>query len=161
MRALLGLGSNLGDRQHHLRAAVDSLQGVVSVSPVYETEPVGGPGGQPAYLNVVVELDTDLTPRQLLGVCHRLEAAAGRVRDVRWGPRTLDVDILWHELGPVDEPDLVVPHPRMHERRFVMVPLADVAPDLVPVDWQEHAEGHVAPHGLLRHPSMGTAPDIP
>lgn len=143
MRAFLGLGSNLGDRRQHLREAVSSLTGVIAVSPVYETEPVGGPAGQQTYLNVVVELDTDLPPRALLGVCHRLESAADRVRDQRWGPRTLDVDVLWHEAGPVDEPDLVVPHPRMWERRFVMAPLADLAPELVPPDWEDRAEGRV------------------
>lgn len=113
------------------------------MSPVYETEPVGGPGGQGRYLNIVVELDTSLTPRQLLGVCHRLESAGGRAREVRWGPRTLDVDVLWVESGPVDEPDLQIPHPRMFQRRFVVVPLLDLAPELVPEDWADHAEGHV------------------
>jgi 2-amino-4-hydroxy-6-hydroxymethyldihydropteridine diphosphokinase len=149
MRALLGLGSNLGDRRVLLREAVSSLTGVVGVSSLYETDPVGGPGGQGEYLNLVVELDTDLSPRDLLGVCHRLESAANRVRGDRWGPRTLDVDILWHESGPVDEPDLVVPHPRMHERRFVMAPLADLAPDLVPEDWEDRVEGRVRPIGPL------------
>lgn len=148
-RAFLGLGSNLGDRARYLRDAIDSLAGVVRVSPVYETEPVGGPGGQGAYLNVVVELDTDLTPRQLLGVCHRLEAAAGRVRDVRWGPRTLDVDILWYGGRTIDEPDLQVPHPRMRRRRFVMAPLADIAPDLVPEGWEREVEGTVEVWGTL------------
>ncbi len=144
MRAFLSLGSNLGDRRVLLKEAVASLGGgVVAVSCVYETEPMGGPGGQDAFLNIVVELDTELTPRQLLGVCHRLESAAHRVRTERWGPRTLDVDILWVESGPVNEPDLQIPHPRMHARRFVMVPLLDLAPELVPEGWQEHAEGHV------------------
>lgn len=149
MRAILGLGSNLGDRRELLRNAVSSLHGVVAVSPVYETEPVGGPGGQGPYLNIVVELDTDLDPRALLGVCHRLEAAADRSREEHWGPRTLDVDVLWHEAGPVDDDDLVVPHPRMTERRFVMAPLADIAPDLVPADWDDHAEGRVEQIGPL------------
>ncbi|MCB1248200.1 MAG: 2-amino-4-hydroxy-6-hydroxymethyldihydropteridine diphosphokinase [Acidimicrobiales bacterium] len=149
MRAFLGIGSNLGDRWEYLRTAVGSLQSVVAVSPVYETEPVGGPGGQGEYLNLVVELDTELSPRQLLGVCHRLESAADRTRDEHWGPRTLDVDLLWHEAGPVDEADLVVPHPRMRERRFVMAPLADLAPDLAGDDWDEHAEGRVARVGEL------------
>lgn len=149
MRALLGLGSNLGDRRARLREAVSSLQPVIAVSPVYESEPIGGPSGQENYLNIVVEIGTDLTPRQLLGVCHRLETAAGRVRGQRWGPRTLDVDILWHEGGPVDEDDLVVPHPRMIERRFVMAPLADVAPDLVPKGWEDHAEGRANQIGPL------------
>jgi len=149
VRALLGLGSNLGDRRELLREAVASLNGVVGVSQMYETEPVGGPGGQGPFLNIVVELDTELSPRALLGVCHRLESAANRVRTERWGPRTLDVDILWHEQGPVDEPDLVVPHPRMHARRFVMVPMLELAPDLVPDDWQDRAEGHVIELGPL------------
>jgi 2-amino-4-hydroxy-6-hydroxymethyldihydropteridine diphosphokinase len=139
----------MGDRRALLNEAVASLKGVVRVSPLYETEPVGGPPGQERYLNVVVELDTELTPRDLLGVCHRLESAADRRRDERWGPRTLDVDILWHESGPVDEPDLVLPHPRMYERRFVMAPLADIAADLLPPDWDDRAEGRVEQVGTL------------
>ncbi|MBI2705772.1 MAG: 2-amino-4-hydroxy-6-hydroxymethyldihydropteridine diphosphokinase [Actinobacteria bacterium] len=142
MKAYLSLGSNIGDRRALLREAVSSLR-VVQLSPVYETEPVGGPPGQQKYLNIVVEIETDLTPRELLGACHRLEAAADRVRGERWGPRTLDVDILWHESGPVDEPDLILPHPRMQERRFVMAPLADIAPGMVQPDWDDHAEGRV------------------
>jgi len=149
MRAFLSLGSNLGDRWAHLREAVASLDGVVAVSPVYETEPIGGPGGQDAFLNIVVELDTERTARELLGVCHRLESAAHRVRTERWGPRTLDVDILWMESGPVDEPDLQVPHPRMWSRRFVVVPLLDLAPELVPDGWPDRAEGHVMQVGPL------------
>ncbi len=143
MRAFLSLGSNLGDRRAILREAIGSLGGVVAVSPVYETEPMGGPSGQGPFLNLVVEIDTDLTGRQLLGVCHRLESAADRVRSERWGPRTLDVDIIWMEAGSIDEPDLCVPHARMAERRFVMAPFADIAPGLVPDDWPERAEGHV------------------
>ena len=131
-RAFLGLGSNLGDRWQHLRDAVEALPDVVAVSPVYETDPVGGPGGQDPYLNLVVELDTELSPRQLLEVAQRLEETARRVRKERWGPRTLDVDVLLVGDLSVDEPDLVVPHPRMWERAFVLVPLADLAPDLVP-----------------------------
>jgi 2-amino-4-hydroxy-6-hydroxymethyldihydropteridine diphosphokinase len=151
VRAFLGLGSNIGDRRQTLRDAVESLNGVglVRVSPVYETEPVGGPSGQDRYLNLVVELDTDLSARALLGVCHRLETAAGRIRTERWGPRSLDVDILWMESAEVDEPDLQVPHPRMYERRFVMAPLADLAPDLVPDDWQDRAHGRVVAAGPL------------
>jgi len=132
VRAFLGLGANLGDRRATLRAAVAALGDVVAVSPVYETDPVGGPPGQPAYLNLVVELDTDRSPRELLEEARRLEAAAGRVREERWGPRTLDVDVLLVGDLAVDEPDLVVPHPRMAERAFVLVPLADLAPELVP-----------------------------
>ena len=119
------------------------------MSPVYETDPVGGPEGQQAYLNVVVELDTTLSPRELLGVCRRLEAAAERVRDERWGPRTLDVDVLLVGDLNVDEPDLVVPHPRMWERRFVLAPLSDLAPELLPADWETRVVGNVALAGTL------------
>lgn len=148
-RALLGMGSNLGDRRAHLTAALEALTGVTAVSDVYETEPVGGPAQDP-FLNIVVALDTDLGARQLLGVCQRLETAAERVRDVRWGPRSLDVDILWIDGVRVDEPDLQVPHPRMFERRFVLAPLSEVAPDLVPDGWEEHAHGRVERLGPLR-----------
>lgn len=127
MRAYLGLGSNLGDRRAHLRSAIAALPDVVEISPVYETEPVGGPPGQSPYLNVVVALDTELTPRALLELGRRLEEAAGRVRTVKDGPRTLDVDVLLVGDLRVDEPDLVVPHPRMWQRRFVLAPLADLA----------------------------------
>ena len=136
MRAFLALGSNLGDRRAFLAEAVASIPDLVAVSPVYETGPVGGPDAQGAYLNLVVELDTDLTARELLELCGRLESAAGRVRLERWGPRTLDVDVVWIDGVTVDEPDLVVPHPRMLERRFVQVPLLDLAPDLAALPWQ-------------------------
>ncbi len=150
-RAFLALGSNLGDRVRYLREAVETLQSVDlrSVSPVYETEPIGGPGGQGAYLNLVVELATDRSPHDLLGVCHRLESAAGRVRDERWGARTLDVDVLWVDGVTVDEPALQVPHPRMWERRFVVAPLRDLAPDLVDAAALETAAGHVERLGSL------------
>jgi len=143
-RAFLGLGSNVGDREGLLREAVASLEdvGLKAVSPRYETDPVGGPE-QGAFLNLVVELDTELSARELLAVCRRLEAAADRVREVRWGPRTLDVDVLWIDGVTVDEDDLVVPHPRMWERRFVLAPLRDLAPDLVSADALAGAEGHV------------------
>ncbi len=129
-RALLGLGSNVGDRWEHLRGAVAGMPDVVEVSTVYETAPVGGPEQGP-YLNCVVRLETDLSPRVLLGLCREREMAAGRVRRVRWGPRTLDVDILWVDGESVDDEDLTVPHPRMYEWAFVLIPLRDVAPDLV------------------------------
>ncbi len=132
MRAFLGLGSNLGDRWAHLRAAVAGLPDVVAVSAVYETEAVGGPPGQGPYLNAVVELDTELSPRRLLDVGRRLEESAGRVRSERWGPRSLDVDVLLVGDLAVDEADLKVPHPRLWERAFVLAPLADLAPELVP-----------------------------
>ncbi|HEX4903674.1 MAG TPA: 2-amino-4-hydroxy-6-hydroxymethyldihydropteridine diphosphokinase, partial [Acidimicrobiales bacterium] len=149
-RVLLGLGSNLGDRAGFLRAAVDALPGVVGVSDVYETEPVGGPE-QGRFLNIVVALDLpvvaegaapdELAPADVLALCQRLEQDARRVRQERWGPRTLDVDVLWIDGIGVDEPDLQVPHPRMFERRFVLAPLAELAPDLLPEGWEQRAEG--------------------
>lgn len=145
-RAFLGLGSNLGDRAAFLDAAVDRLVavGLVAVSPRYETDPVGGPEQGP-FLNLVAELDTDLSARQLLAVCGRLETAAERVRVERWGPRTLDVDVLWVDGVSMQEPDLEVPHPRMWQRRFVLAPLRDLAPDLVSVEAVAAAEGDVRP----------------
>ncbi|MCP3912875.1 MAG: 2-amino-4-hydroxy-6-hydroxymethyldihydropteridine diphosphokinase [Actinomycetia bacterium] len=149
MRAFLGLGSNLGDRFEFLRRAVQAVPDLVAVSPVYESEPVGGPD-QGAYLNIVVELDTTLTPRRLLRVCRELERQARRVRRVRWGPRTLDVDVLWVEGVAVEEDDLTVPHARMHERNFVMRPLLDLAPDLDVPGWDpETAVGDVEALGDL------------
>ncbi len=148
-RVFLSLGSNLGGRLQFLEEAVESLgRSVVAVSPLYETEPVGGPE-QGRFLNLVVELDTDLSPRELLAVCHRLESAAQRVRQERWGPRTLDVDIIHIEGVTVNEPDLQIPHPRMNVRRFVLAPLADLAPDLVPADVLKKAHGQVTTAGYL------------
>jgi 2-amino-4-hydroxy-6-hydroxymethyldihydropteridine diphosphokinase len=148
-RAFLGLGSNLGDRAAHLRRAVAHLPDVAAVSALYETEPVGGPPGQGPYLNAVVELHTGRSPRGLLEVARRLEAEAGRVRTVRHGPRTLDVDVLLVGDAVVDEPDLVVPHPRMWERRFVLAPLAELAPELVPAEALERAGGAVRRLGRM------------
>lgn len=147
-RAFLGLGSNLGPRVEHLRAAVAAIGDVTAVSPVYETAPVGGPEQGP-YLNLVVEVDTLVGARGLLELCRRLEAAAGRERTERWGPRTLDVDVLWVDGEIVDDADLQVPHPRMWERRFVLAPLADLAPELVPGHLIDGAEGEVVLVGRL------------
>jgi 2-amino-4-hydroxy-6-hydroxymethyldihydropteridine diphosphokinase len=149
VRAFVGLGSNLGDRWAYLREAVASLPDVVAVSPVYETSPIGGPPGQGPYLNCVVELSTELSPRELLEVAQRLEVAAQREPGERWGPRTLDVDVLLVDDLTVDEPDLVVPHPRMWERRFVLAPLADLAPDLLPEGWEGRVAGDVTPAGRI------------
>lgn len=151
-RAFIGLGTNLGDRWAELERAVATLAtagDVVAVSPVYETDPVGGPEGQPAYLNAVVELCTTDGPRALLERCRALEGAAGRVRTVRFGPRTLDADVLVVGDERVDEPDLQVPHPRMWERRFVLAPLAQVAPDLVDGAALARAGGTVRRMGTL------------
>jgi 2-amino-4-hydroxy-6-hydroxymethyldihydropteridine diphosphokinase len=130
--AYLGLGSNLGDRLERLRGAARLLgatEGIdlVRSSRVYETEPVGPP--QPAYLNAVVRTDTTLAPRGLLEACRAVEDALGRVRAERWGPRTIDVDILTYDEEIVADPDLVIPHPRMHERGFVLVPLGELGGD--------------------------------
>lgn len=130
-RAFLGLGSNMGDRVAYLREAMAAIPDVVAVSDAYETDPVGGPEQDP-FLNLVVQLDTDLNARELLGVCQERELAADRVRVMRWGPRSLDVDVLWVDGETVEEPDLIVPHARMFERAFVLVPLADVGADLLP-----------------------------
>jgi 2-amino-4-hydroxy-6-hydroxymethyldihydropteridine diphosphokinase len=147
-RAFLGLGSNLGDRRRHLRDAVAAIPDVVAVSRIYETAPVGGPD-QGAYLNIVVRLETERSPRELLEICREREAAAQRVRTVRWGPRTLDVDVLWVDGDTVDDPDLIVPHPRMFERAFVLMPLRDVAPDLIPDDFVDPALDEVRMLGPL------------
>ena len=146
-RAFLGLGSNVGDRRGHLLAAVAGLPDVVAVSALYETEPLGGPSGQDPYLNAVVELDTHLSPRELLELGRTLEAAAGRTREVRWGPRSLDVDVLLVGDQVLEMDDLVVPHPRMWERRFVLAPLAELAPELVPPDLIQRAKGEVTRFG--------------
>jgi 2-amino-4-hydroxy-6-hydroxymethyldihydropteridine diphosphokinase len=155
-RAFLSLGSNLGDRWAHLRRAVDQLRAggraaVTAVSRVYETSPVGGPEDQGAFLNVVVELalaeGTD--PYGLLEECRRLEAAAGRVRAARWGPRTLDADVVWIDGVALDDPELTVPHPRWRERRFVLVPLRELAPDLVADADLDLAGGEVTDVGTL------------
>jgi 2-amino-4-hydroxy-6-hydroxymethyldihydropteridine diphosphokinase len=129
-RVALALGSNLGDRLAHLQGAVDALAGtpgldVLAVSPVYETDPVGGPE-QSAYLNAVVLAGTVLAPRELLARAQQIEAAAARVRAERWGPRTLDVDILAYADVGSGDPALTLPHPRAHERAFVLAPWHDV-----------------------------------
>lgn len=134
--SLIALGSNLGDRLDNLHAGVAGLRAdvdldVVAVSSVYETAPVGGPEGQGPYLNAALAVETTLEAPELLALLHRIEAGRERERLVHWGPRTLDLDLLVHGDLVVDGPGLHVPHPRMHERRFVMVPVCDIAPDLV------------------------------
>jgi 2-amino-4-hydroxy-6-hydroxymethyldihydropteridine diphosphokinase len=130
--AYLGLGSNLGDRLENLRLAV-TLLGERGVQPlrssrVYETAPVGGPP-QPDYLNAVIDVEVQGSPRDLLKACLDVEAAMGRIREERWGPRVIDVDVLTFGDQEVDEPDLQVPHPRMHERGFVLIPLLELDAD--------------------------------
>jgi 2-amino-4-hydroxy-6-hydroxymethyldihydropteridine diphosphokinase len=132
-RAYLGIGSNIGDRLNKLQFAVAGLQAaegvrVRAVSQVYETDPVGGPP-QPEYLNAVVQVDTTLDAHELLDLAQRLERDAQRVRTERWGPRTLDVDVLILGDEQVDDPDLEIPHPRMRTRGFVLAPLSDFLPE--------------------------------
>jgi 2-amino-4-hydroxy-6-hydroxymethyldihydropteridine diphosphokinase len=132
-RAYVGLGSNMGDRLANLQRAVDRLAGhegltVLRSSRVYETDPVGGPP-QPDYLNAVIEVETSGSARDLLEACLTVEREMGRERIERWGPRVIDLDVLTYGLEAVDEPDLRVPHPRMHERGFVLVPLLELDAD--------------------------------
>ncbi len=132
--ALIGLGSNLGDRKAVLDGAVARLRQtpellVRSVSTYHETKPVGGPAGQGPFLNAAAALETTLEPIALLHRLQQIEADAGRVRTVRWGERTLDLDVLLFGDEIIDRPDLSVPHPRMGVRRFVLVPLEEIAPD--------------------------------
>ena len=143
--AYLALGSNLGDRRAQLRQAIERLgfeeagEGlrVTAVSGVYETDPVGGPEDQGPYLNLVAEVETTLDPFQLLERCLATEAAGGRVRSLRWGPRTIDVDVLLYGDVRIEAPELTLPHPRMWERRFVLEPLNDLAPERLSKDWSE------------------------
>jgi 2-amino-4-hydroxy-6-hydroxymethyldihydropteridine diphosphokinase len=135
-RAYVGLGANLGDRERTVRAAVDALAAedgveVVAVTTLRETEPVGV-GQQPPYLNGAAELETTLTARELLDRLLAVEQRFGRVRvPGEHGPRTLDLDLLLYGDDVIDEPGLTVPHPRLHERRFVLEPLGELAPGLV------------------------------
>jgi len=135
-RAYVALGSNLGDRRAALERAVERLSAapgvrVVAVSDWIETDPVGGPAGQGRYLNGAAELETTLAPRALLELLLALEREAGRARDpdVKDGPRVLDLDLLLYGDQSIDERDLLVPHPRLEERTFVLQPLAQIAPD--------------------------------
>jgi 2-amino-4-hydroxy-6-hydroxymethyldihydropteridine diphosphokinase len=128
-QVVLSLGSNLGDRVRYLQHGLDDLAAggldVVAVSSVYESTPVGGPEQGP-FLNVVVLARTELSPQDVLAVAQRAESAQGRVRHVRWGPRTLDVDVVVHGEARRDDDVLTLPHPRAHERAFVLVPWAEV-----------------------------------
>ena len=129
-RYAVGLGSNLGDRLSYLRSAVAAIGDLgtnLVVSSLYESEPVGGPAQGP-YLNAVVTIESDLIPSDLLTSLQEIETDQGRIRQERWGERTLDLDIISMDSPPISEADLVVPHPRSSERRFVLQPLVDVWP---------------------------------
>jgi 2-amino-4-hydroxy-6-hydroxymethyldihydropteridine diphosphokinase len=134
--ALIGLGSNVGDRKATLDRAVAALGGLPgsrlhSVSGYHATEPVGGPGGQGPFMNAAALLRTSLSAVELLGSLHEIERVEGRERIIRWGERTLDLDLLLHGSSTIDEPNLIVPHPRMSVRRFVLAPAAEIAPKMV------------------------------
>lgn len=127
----IGLGSNLGDRERHLKTALAELDAgddieVVTCSSFHETEPLDGPADQPQFLNAVAEISTNIGPRALLTRLHEIEQRHGRTREVSNGPRTLDLDLLIYRDRVVDEPDLCVPHPRMWQRSFVLQPLAEI-----------------------------------
>lgn len=160
LRVHLGLGANLGDRWATFGRVVERLGALdpdLAVSPVYETSPVGGPVDQPLYLNAVVRLLADLAPEGVLALATALEEEAGRVRVERWGPRVLDVDVLflderregrWHPLV-VDTERLTVPHPRALERAFVLAPLEDLTPELVPARWRDGPVGVLVASGAV------------
>ncbi|GMU23364.1 MAG: hypothetical protein AMXMBFR13_34420 [Phycisphaerae bacterium] len=131
--ACIALGSNLGDRHAHILAAVQQLRAspgieTLLLSRLHETEPVGGPAEQGRYLNAAARLETTLEPLVLLRLLLRVEENLGRVRNERWGPRVIDLDLLLYEEQVITTPELTVPHPRMAEREFVLAPLAEVAP---------------------------------
>lgn len=132
--AYISIGSNIEDRFSHLREAVRALHSssaisVLAVSSIYETAPVGYTE-QSEFLNLVIEIETDLGPYGLLEVCQTIENQLGRVRDIRWGPRTVDLDILLFKNDSIETDNLQIPHPRMHERAFVLIPLLEIAPSV-------------------------------
>ncbi len=149
-RAFLSLGSNMGDRAAHLARGLEIVvaNDQFRVSSVYQTEPVGGVV-QDDFWNLVVELTTEATPRELLERCRRAETAEGRTRELHWGPRTLDADVLLVGDETSDDPELIVPHPRMFERSFVLVPLAQLAPDVVSEEHLARGVGRVVELGTL------------
>ncbi|MDR3543181.1 MAG: 2-amino-4-hydroxy-6-hydroxymethyldihydropteridine diphosphokinase [Desulfosporosinus sp.] len=134
MRAFLGLGSNLGDRAYYLKEAVLALASstleIVATSRIYETEP-WGVMNQPLYWNQVIEIDTILEPLDLLHVCQEIELRLGRERKEHWGPRTIDIDLLLYNNRVVKSEELMLPHPYLEDRAFVLVPLREIAPKLV------------------------------
>lgn len=149
--ALLALGSNLGDREHYLQFAVERLgASVTAISQVYETEPIGGPDDQGAYLNMVIRVETELDPFELLALCQSIEEDAKRQRAVHWGPRTLDIDLLFYDDLVIDSDVLTVPHPRIGERRFVLEPLSEIAPERCAPGWQSTLPpAQITPRGPL------------
>jgi 2-amino-4-hydroxy-6-hydroxymethyldihydropteridine diphosphokinase len=150
-RAYLSLGTNIEDRYEHLSSAIPIVASAddYRLSQVYETEPVGGVA-QDDFWNLVVELTTSASAYELLERARRAETAAGRTREVRWGPRTLDVDVLLVGDEVLDDLELTIPHPRLYERAFVLVPLAELAPELVSDEDRTRAVGAVRELGTLQ-----------
>lgn len=152
--AYIGIGSNVGDRLDHCRRAIEELRGTADIevermSSFYETSPVGGPP-QRSYVNAVVLISTLLDPRTLLDTCREIEARIGRdPSEIRWGPRVVDLDILTFGDEKVNDPDLEIPHPRMTQRRFALIPLLEIDPDATDpwgkryADWLDEAQGEV------------------
>jgi len=139
--AYVALGANLGDRESSLKEATRRLRAepgleLHSLSPIYETAPVGYTD-QPSFLNMTIRLQTDLGPLELLRRLLAIEREMGRVRDIRWGPRNIDLDLLAHGTIAMDTPELTLPHPRMGERAFVLVPLKDIWPETVAFPWEK------------------------
>ncbi len=135
MDCLIALGSNLGDRAANLRRAIDELAAnsqleLTAVSTRHRTVPVGGPTGQGEFLNAAARVQAQLTPRQLLELLLAIEARMGRQREIHWGPRLIDLDLLLYGDLIIDEPDLQVPHPLMHSRRFVLMPATEIAAEM-------------------------------
>jgi 2-amino-4-hydroxy-6-hydroxymethyldihydropteridine diphosphokinase len=133
MKAVIALGSNLGDRELNIDSAVAEISKIIEVTHLstnHETDPVGGPD-QPKYLNAVLIAESLLAPDELLKALLAIESRLGRVREIHWGPRTIDLDLIIVDDGKIDSPDLVLPHPRAHERRFVLEPWAEIDPDAV------------------------------
>ena len=158
-RAIVALGSNLGDRVAYLRFGLERLSNVVAQSQVFETDPVGGPDNQGPYLNMVAVIDTDLDPYAMLRRLLQIEAEAHRVRIERWGPRTLDLDLLFYDDVTINSEELIVPHPRFAERRFVLEPLSEVASEHCPSQWRNRLPAYgVYPRGpidgLVAHVSL-------
>jgi 2-amino-4-hydroxy-6-hydroxymethyldihydropteridine diphosphokinase len=153
-QAYIGVGSNVGDRQGFCRRGVENLGlvdgiSIEAVSGLYETSPVGGPP-QRSFVNLVAKISTTLSARVLLHACKDIEKTLGRSpTDIRWGPRVIDLDVLLYGAEKINEPDLEVPHPRIVERRFVLVPLLELDPDAADPwggrysDWLDEAEGEV------------------
>jgi 2-amino-4-hydroxy-6-hydroxymethyldihydropteridine diphosphokinase len=149
--AFIGLGSNLGDRLANLHRAIGALASrpdiaVLRSSRVYETEPIGPP--QPRYLNAVVEVMTSVPAREVLAACLQVEREMGRERGERWGPRVIDLDLLTYGDERIDEPGLTVPHPRMHERGFVLIPLLELEADPPLPDGRKVADLRLGPETL-------------